>query len=70
VIPFAGPELTGMITRATGVPGIDRAPEWLYIPGLILLALSYLVVTVIWRRPAAESRSRRNAAPPGPANSA
>ena len=27
--------------------GIDRAPEWLYIPGLILLALSYLVVTVI-----------------------
>jgi hypothetical protein len=56
-----------------GLPGLYLAglaslgaPEWLYIPGLGLLASSYLMQIVIWRR----QRAGRDAAPPdsnGPA---
>src|SRR5262249_16673005 len=70
VIPFAGPEFAGMITRATGVPGIGRAPEWLHIPGLILLALSNLVVTVICGVRPPNPGPVGNTASPGPGNSA
>jgi hypothetical protein len=42
------------------LPPIADAPKWLYIPGLLLVALSYLIQVVLQRRQQANS----NAGPP------
>jgi hypothetical protein len=39
------------------LPSLDEAPKWLYIPGLLLLALSYIVQYVILRKQGANSNA-------------
>lgn len=60
------PGISGRVLLV-GLPGIylaglasSGAPKWLYIPGLGLMAVSYLMQIVIWHR----QRASKNAAPP------
>jgi hypothetical protein len=65
---------TGWVLLAA-LPGLYIAflpllgePKWLYIPGLTLLAVSYLLQFAIWRRE--RSDASRDDTPPDPSGSA